>query len=776
MTSIVKLQVFSGAYDESPPCYLLQVDEFRFLLDCGWNEDFNMTYIRELKRHAHLIDAVLLTYPDHNHLGALPYMVGKCGLTCPVYATIPVYKMGQMFMYDLYQSRHNNEEFNIFTLDDIDAAFDKITQLKYSQTVNLKGKGQGLQITPLPAGHMIGGTIWKIVKDGDEEEIVYAVDYNHKKERHLNGCVLESINRPSLLITDSLNSTYTQSRRRLRDEQLMTTILSTMRNNGNVLVAVDTSGRVLELAQLLDQMWRSPDSGLSTYSLALLNNVSFNVVEFAKSQVEWMSDKIMRAFEDHRNNPFHFKHLKLCHNLAELSKVMEPKVVLASMPDLQCGFARDLFMGWCGNAKNSIILTCRTSIGTLARWLIDHPKDKTVTVEMRRRVKLEGSELEEYLKKKQEKEAEERLKTKQAKREAEDMESSDDSDLEMEVEGSSNITKAKHDLMMKSDRNSRSGFFKQAKKAYPMFPFYEERLKWDECGEIIRTEDYMILDLPPADEEVTQEKSVPEDEAMQDMSEVPTKCVSSTITLEIHANVKYIDFEGRSDGESIRKIITQIKPRQLILIHGRPDPTESLEEFCLSSGCLSQTRIFAPHVGDIVDATRESHIYQVKLKDYVVSALTFSRARDAELAWIEGQLDLKEAKTDTSARYEPEETEPAAEELEKKKLMDLFKREDNVDAEKEEEEAHIHVPTLEALPSNKQPGHTPVFINEPKLSDLKMFFLQAGIQAEFTAGVLICNNKVAIRKNEAGKLQLEGALCPDYFVIRDLVYQQYAIV
>ena len=140
MTSIVKLQVFSGAYDESPPCYLLQVDEFRFLLDCGWNEDFNMTYIREVKRHAHLIDAVLLSYPDHNHLGALPYMVGKCGLSCPVFATIPVYKMGQMFMYDLYQSRHNTEEFDIFTLDDIDAAFDKITQLKYSQTVSLKGK------------------------------------------------------------------------------------------------------------------------------------------------------------------------------------------------------------------------------------------------------------------------------------------------------------------------------------------------------------------------------------------------------------------------------------------------------------------------------------------------------------------------------------------------------------------------------------------------------------------------------------------------------------
>ena len=72
----------------------------------------------------------------------------------------------------------------------MDACFEKMTQLKYSQSVSLKGKGQGLVITPLAAGHMIGGTIWKIVKDG-EEDIVYAVDYNHKKERHLNGCDIE---------------------------------------------------------------------------------------------------------------------------------------------------------------------------------------------------------------------------------------------------------------------------------------------------------------------------------------------------------------------------------------------------------------------------------------------------------------------------------------------------------------------------------------------------------------------------------------------------------
>jgi Cft2 family RNA processing exonuclease len=43
------------------------------------------------------------------------------------------------------------------------------------------GKGEGMTITPYAAGHLLGGTIWKITKD--TEEIIYAVDFNHRKER-----------------------------------------------------------------------------------------------------------------------------------------------------------------------------------------------------------------------------------------------------------------------------------------------------------------------------------------------------------------------------------------------------------------------------------------------------------------------------------------------------------------------------------------------------------------------------------------------------------------
>ena len=69
----------------------------------------------------------------------------------------------------------------------------------------------GIVVTAFPAGHLIGGTVWKITKD--TEEIVYAVDYNHRRERHLVGTPLDTILRPTLLITSKMLRRVNESHR-----------------------------------------------------------------------------------------------------------------------------------------------------------------------------------------------------------------------------------------------------------------------------------------------------------------------------------------------------------------------------------------------------------------------------------------------------------------------------------------------------------------------------------------------------------------------------------
>lgn len=65
---------------------------------------------------------------------------------------------------------------------------------------------------------------------------------------------------------------------------------------------------------------------------------------------------------------------------------------------------------------------------------------------------------------------------------------SSDSEDEQEIAA----LKGKHDLLVvktegiKTQGASGGSFFKSTKKQYPMFPFYEEKIKFDEYGEIIK--------------------------------------------------------------------------------------------------------------------------------------------------------------------------------------------------------------------------------------------------------------------------------------------------
>lgn len=397
--------------------------------------------------------------------------------------------------------------------------------------------------------------------------------------------------------------------------------MTTVRSGGNVLIGVDTAGRVLELAHMLEQLWRNQDSGLMAYSLVMASNVAKNVIDFAKSQVEWMSDKVMRSFEGARNNPFQFRYLTPCHSHSEIQSVSEPKVVLASMPDLESGYGRDLFMLWANNERNSIILTSRTSPGTLARTLIEQ-KPKVLHLMLKQRVPLEGEELEEHL----------RVERAKKEKELKTEDSSDESDVD---EGIQDVEELEIDtkrprLSSESGFTEKQSFFqKPTRKGHLMFPVREDKLKWDEYGEIIKMDMFsnMGLNAPgdiveaSASEEQqrngqatsTGTKEETKTESPPESTEAPTKCIAKEVVIQVRSNIQYIDFEGRSDGESIRSLVQMVKPKRLVIVRGGDEKnTKAFFDYCISSGCVQDDRVFAPRTLEVVDATTESHIYQVR--------------------------------------------------------------------------------------------------------------------------------------------------------------------
>jgi cleavage and polyadenylation specificity factor subunit 2 len=50
-----------------------------------------------------------------------------------------------------------------------------------------------------------------------------------------------------------------------------------------------------------------------------------------------------------------------------------------------------------------------------------------------------------------------------------------------------------------------------------------------------------------------------------------------------------------------------------ILVHGSEEATQSLAEYCRNTQGMIQGNVFTPKIGETVDATTESHIFQVNI-------------------------------------------------------------------------------------------------------------------------------------------------------------------
>jgi len=179
------------------------------------------------------------------------------------------------------------------------------------------GRCQGLTITPFNAGHTLGGTIWKI-RSPAVGTIVYAVNMNHMRERHLDGTVLisgaggtvfESLARPDLLITDAERANVIGSRRKDRDAALIgmgslvdlpiflllisypDTITTTLSSRSSLLLPCDASTRVLELLVLLDQHW---SFARLKYPICLLSRTGREMLTFVRSMMEWLGGTVSK--------------------------------------------------------------------------------------------------------------------------------------------------------------------------------------------------------------------------------------------------------------------------------------------------------------------------------------------------------------------------------------------------------------------------------------------------------------------------------------------------
>ncbi|CCM05574.1 uncharacterized protein FIBRA_07801 [Fibroporia radiculosa] len=381
----------------------------------------------------------------------------------------------------------------IATIQDVNEAFDSMNVLRYSQPCHLQGKCQGLTIIPFNAGHTLGGTIWKI-RSPTAGTILYAVDMNHTRERHLDGTVLvrqasagggifESLARPDLLITDAERANVTTARRKDRDAALLDCVTATLTSRNSLLLPCDASTRVLELLVLLDQHW---NYSRLKFPICLLSRTGREMLTFVRSMMEWLGGTVSkedvgeeatggqgkgnkrRRDEDGDEEALgafalRFRHLEFFPNpqaLLHTYSSKDPKLILAVPASLSHGPSRVLFTEFAETPDNVVLLTGRGEEGTLGRILFDRWNnaqrddvkwdrgrigsnvmlDGILHLEIHSKVPLQGTELEEFLQKQriaQEKEAAQKAAQARTERMLEADEGEDESDSDSDADSDS---------------------------------------------------------------------------------------------------------------------------------------------------------------------------------------------------------------------------------------------------------------------------------------------------------------------------------------------------
>ncbi|KAF8195690.1 beta-lactamase-like protein [Mycena galopus ATCC 62051] len=923
----------SGAAHSSrttPLAYLLQVDDVRILLDCGspdWSPELAPgtgeptfhweEYCQSLRECAPTVDLVLLSHGDLAHCGLYAYAYSRWNLKAPTYTSLPVQAMGRIATTEDIEGIRNEEDVGddqdaepplnesgeslmddersapvnrdklkgkyVATLSEVQEAFDFVNTLRYSQPTRLQGKCQGLTITPFNAGHTIGGTIWKI-RSPSSGTILYAVNVNHMRERHLDGAVLinkssggvfEPLARPDLLITDAERTAVINSKQRDRDVALIDTITSTLSSNrSSVLIPCDSSTRVLELLVLLDQHWKF--SRLS-YPICLLSRTGNEMLTFVRSMMEWLGGTVSKedvGEEGNNNNrsrhnqrrdrrggdedgeeeaalgafALRFKYLEFFPNPDSLVKryaSSDPKLILAVPSSLSHGPSRALFANFAAIPNNVVLLTSQGEEGTLARFLFNKWNDSqraddkwdkgkigrnvmledTLTLVMKSKVPLQGTELEEYLQK--ERAAKENQASALAQQvllgrtlEADEDSSDSDSDSDaqdyededevrealeadsMDIEGGGGRKKRKADKMLdgadwgldgddgltkqllsfdiylKGNVSKATSFFKNVggqTQRFRMFPYVEKKRRVDEYGETIDVAMWLRKSRVFEEEAETDEtkdfkrRTQAEDEAKA-IQEPPSKFVTTTVDVQMACRLLFIDMEGLNDGRAVKTIVPQVNPRKMIIVHAPTEAADLLIESCANIRAMTKD-IFAPARGESIQIGQQTNSFSISISDELLASLKMSTFEDNEVGYVTGRVVTHASSTIPT--LEPiSEAAPAP--------------------IKSAISTALSAPRmLGSRPTVNLPNST--MIGELKLTVLKARLTAIGVPAELIGeGVLICGtaaaaanlaggsdgmeDSVAVRKTASGKVELEGGASPVYYTVRKEIYNLHALV
>lgn len=237
--------------------------------------------------------------------------------------------------------------------------------IDFHQTVEVNG----IRFWCYTAGHVLGAAMFMVDIAG--VRVLYTGDYSREEDRHLRAAETPQFS-PDVCIIESTYGVQHHQPRNIREKRFTDIIHNTISQGGRVLIPAFALGRAQELLLILDEYW-SNHPELQSIPIYYASPLAKRCLSVYETYTLSMNDRIRNA----KSNPFIFKHISPLKGM-ENFKDVGPSVVMASPGGLQSGLSRQLFDMWCSDKKNSCVIPGYVVEGTLAKTIINEPKEVTL--------------------------------------------------------------------------------------------------------------------------------------------------------------------------------------------------------------------------------------------------------------------------------------------------------------------------------------------------------------------------------------------------------------
>lgn len=196
----IKVKFMGGAGTVTGSRFLLEIDRFTVLIDCGLFQGLKELRLRNWERFPmdpSKVDAVLLTHAHIDHSGYLPKFV-KQGFTGPIFLTEPSLELVKILLLDAGKLQEEEAKFAakkgyskhqkplpLFTQEDAEKVFPLLQPIAFEEEIKINER---ITLNAYNAGHILGAAILKLKIRGENQEkkLIFSGDLGRYRDPILN--------------------------------------------------------------------------------------------------------------------------------------------------------------------------------------------------------------------------------------------------------------------------------------------------------------------------------------------------------------------------------------------------------------------------------------------------------------------------------------------------------------------------------------------------------------------------------------------------------------